>query len=390
MHDYLIISSNWWTDGEEAYFFTSGMGTLFHVDLKTCQCEFLAILPTSSMIKCDIYSYCRKYKDKIYYFPHKPGEICCYDLKKSTWEEVITSAEGTSMIYMESYKEKDNKIWLLEQEGKRIFQVNLENAKIEQEYTVPQHTKMANNQYVLVHNELYYIAGSGVCCIDIERHTSVKYNIEGIDIQLYTICYDGQNFWISGEQEIIYIWNPVQGVVKTIKNILSEYTLSDYEKKMVAPGGSLFGYSIFLGEYIWFIPFQINAPIIYIHKDECIVNILEIEEEKETEKTLQDRGHAFKYMVYYVRKNRYIGVYSIKNRSIFEIDTENMRVKERKYEFDHRAQYMAADAYFKEEKILCENAGRAQSIFEILLRRGMKDKKTGFLNRGKDIYEALN
>lgn len=389
MHDYLIFSSSWWIDGEEAYFFTVGMETLFRVDLKTCQCEFLAIIPKSSMIKCEFDSYCRKYKDKIYYFPCKQGKICCYDLKKSTWEEVVIGYEGSLMICMESGRKEDDTIWLLEMEGERIFQVNLENAKIDREYIVPQHTNMVNGRYVLVHNELYYINGSRICCIDIEHHTSVKYNIEGIDFQLFTICYDGQNFWISGECEIIYIWNPVQGVVKTIKNILSGHTLLDFEKKMVAPEVPLFGYSIFLGEYVWFIPLQINAPIIYIHKNDCVVHILEIAEEKETEKTLNDRGHAYKYEVKYVYKKRYIGVYSVKNQNIFEIDTENMQVKEKKYVFNDETQYMAADAYFSEEKILIEDAGKDQSIFEILLREGMKDIKTNFINRGKDIYTAL-
>ena len=386
----LIIKGKWWVDGDEAYFITAGLGTLFHVDLKTCQCEFLSIIPESSMIECNFHSYCRKYKDKIYYFPYKQGKICCYDLKKSTWEETVAEYEGPVMICMEFCEKEDDKIWLLEQEGKKIFQVNLENARIEQKYTVSQHTNMVEGQYALVHNELYYITGSGICCINIENHTSADYNIEGVDFQLDTICYDGQNFWISGEREIIYIWNPVQGVVKTIKNILNEYTLLDFEKKMVVPGVPLFSCSIFLGEYVWFIPQQINAPIIYIHKDECVVHILEIAEEKETEKTLKDRGHAFKYGVQYVRKERYIGIYSAKNQYIFEIDTENMQVKERKYVFNNRTQYMAADAYFSERKILCESVGWDQIFFEILLRKGMEDKKMNFLNQGKDIYEALN
>lgn len=389
MNNHLLGSRNWWIDGEEAFFFTVGMGTLFRVDLKTCQCVFLAIIPKSSMIYCALESHCRKYKDKIYYIPHKLGKIYCYDLKKSTWEEVVAGYEGTLMVCEGFSSKEEDTIWFLEQEGKRVIQFNLENEKIEQEYTVPQHTNMDSIQYILVHNELYYINGSGICCIDIEHHTSVKYNIEGIDFQLHTICYDGQNFWISGVHEIICIWNPVHGVLRTINNILSEYTLLDYAKKMVVPKAPLFNFSIFLGEYVWFIPIQANAPIIYIQKNECTVHILEIDEEEETEETLNDRGHAMKYVVQYVRNKRYIGVLSIKNRNIFEIDTENMQVIEKKYIFDHRTQYMVADAYFSEKKILCEDAGRDQNIFEILLRRGMKDKKMKFSNQGKNIYDFI-
>lgn len=389
MHDYLFISSNWWIDGEEAYFVTAWTGMLFRVDLNTCQCEFIAIVPKSNLIKCRANAYCRKYKDKVYYFPYKQGIISCYDLKKSIWEEVLVGYEGDLMICIEPCRSEDGTLWLLEQRGNRIFQINLDNAKIEQEYTTQNNTNMVNGQYVLVNNELYYIAGSGVGCIDIEHHTSIRYSIEGIDFQLFTICYDGQNFWISGEYEIIYIWSPVRGVVKRIKNILSKYILLDFEKKMVLPNVPLFSYSIFLGKYVWYVPIQINAPIIYIHKENYTVHIMEMEKEKETEKTLKDRGNACKYKVQYVRQKKYIGLYSVKNRRIFEIDTENIQVKEIKYEFNDRTQYMIADAYYREKNVLCEDAGMDQNIFEILLRKDINEKKTNIGNRGKDIYTAL-
>ena len=115
---------------------------------------------------------------------------------------------------------------------------------------------------------------------------SQKYEIVDEGVRLYTFCYDGFNFWLSGEREEIYIWNPVIGVVSTIENILAEYNVADFVKDMVVPHVPLFNNSIILGEYIWYIPIQANAPILYINREDCKVHILEIADEEETFKTI--------------------------------------------------------------------------------------------------------
>ncbi len=388
MRDFLI-SSNWWIEGEEAFFWSVPSGVLFQVNIATCQCEFLTRIPKYDTAKCNGVVYCQKYEGRLYCFPYDKEKIYIYDLKSSVWEESKFICEVPLMFNPRAYRNEVNEIWILEHKNKGIFQVSLAQKKVIRQYMIPRVEDICNGQYVLVHNQLYYITGSSVGCIDNERQTNVLYDIEGITFQLYTICHDGRNFWLSGADDKIFIWNPMQGVVKVITDILQGHELPDFEKKWIVPEVPLFNDSILLGEYIWYIPIQDDAPVLYIHKDNHNVQIMKISEEKETEKTLRQRENAFKYRVVYVRKDRYIGVYSIKNQSIFEIDTKELLVKQKNYVISDIARERIADVYHMEKEVLYEANEGNVDIFTIMLQKSFMTRQKGSANKGKSIYDTL-
>ncbi len=384
-----LISSNWWIEGEEAFFLSMVLGVLFRVNMTTCQCEFLTRIPEYNTAKCSNSVYCQKYGGRLYCFPYDKEKIGVFDLENSTWEEKRFAYEAPLIYNPRECKKENGEIWLLEQRKNRILQVSLAKEKVMQHYTIPQVGDSFNCQYVIIDNKLYYITGSNVGYIDNERQTNVLYDIEGITFQLYTICHDGRNFWLSGADDKIFIWNPMQGVVKVITDILHGHELPDFEKKWIVPEVPLFNDSILLGEYVWYIPIQDDAPILYIHKDRHYVQIMEISGEKETEKTLRQRGNAFKYRVVYVRKDRYIGVYSIKNQSIFEIDTKELLIKQKKYVVSDNAKERIADVYHMEKEILYEANESNIDIFTIMLHKSFTAEHTVSTNKGKGIYTAL-
>ena len=174
-----------------------------------------------------------------------------------------------------------------------------------------------------------------------------------------------------------------------ITDILQGHELPDFEKKWIVPEVPLFNDSILLGEYIWYIPIQDDAPVLYIHKDNHNVQIMKISEEKETEKTLRQRENAFKYRVVYVRKDRYIGVYSIKNQSIFEIDTKELLVKQKNYVISDIARERIADVYHMEKEVLYEANEGNVDIFTIMLQKSFMTSQKGSANKGKSIYDTL-
>lgn len=85
----------------------------------------------------------------------------------------------------------------------------------------------------------------------------------------------------------------------------------------------LFHYSVAIRDYVWFIPFQTNE-ILYINKNTFEINVFSLIEENHIEENIKKQLLNHKYLLEYVRDNRYIGLFSLKNRWIFEIDSEKL------------------------------------------------------------------
>ena len=71
---------------------------------------------------------------------------------------------------------------------------------------------------------------------------------------------------------------------------------------------------------VWFIPFFSNM-IIYIDKTDKSIKELHIKEEVENSLSLRKRVLNHKYLVQYIRDDRWMGLYSVKNEWVVEIDT---------------------------------------------------------------------
>ena len=102
------------------------------------------------------------------------------------------------------------------------------------------------------------------------------------------------------------------------------------EKSYIDTKSALFEFSIAIGKYVWFIPDRSN-DIIFIDKETYKVFMLELEEEQETKESIDNHLMDFKFLLQYIRENRYIGIYSLKNRIVFEIDTIDLCVKRTDY-----------------------------------------------------------
>ena len=83
-----------------------------------------------------------------------------------------------------------------------------------------------------------------------------------------------------------------------------------------------------LGEKVWLIP-QSGNKIMYCDKNDRKMRNFNILDEEETAETLDlnYRHIATKFFMMYVREERYLGIYSYKNKRMFEIDTQNMNYK---------------------------------------------------------------
>lgn len=380
-----VYSDNWWPENDKLYICDSCFAAVFCVDIPTKQCEWLACIPDCKRIGFRLNSFCRKYKEKIVCFPYDEKYICFYDIGKGSWTKMEVGFAGRLMVCMDNRDTGNVKIWLMEHTGRKIFQVNIEKEIVEKEYIVPLNKHAFTGQYVFVQDCLYCAAGNEIYCINLWNGNMSTYQIAEEGEELYTICHDGHNFWLSGGWEKIYVWNTEEGIVQIIADFIEETSVPGRESSFLVNNVPLFGASMLVGKYVWYIPLQSNAPIIYIDKDNYRVETLEIDAERETKEEIAKRKNAFKYAFEYIRQNRYIGLYSCKNRLFFEIDTVELSVKYRSFWIDDKTVVTIAREIYADRGMLYERTEDENKIFGIMLNNFETAKNT-YPDIGKTIY----
>ena len=394
------MSDNWWIERDKAYFCGTRLSALFCVDMESLQCELVAWLPESDTVDFFVHPYCIKYKESIICLPGTGKEIWNYDIRKAAWEKTEIDNEGQLILSMASYRQTDGRIWLLEYDTGKILQVDLDERIVEKEYHLPRDGKeIYYGEYVLVHNKLYTTVGNRVYCIDTKSEDITIYEIPDVKAGLYTICYDGANFWLGGYCKEIYIWNPKQGLVKALTEFPERFGVYhfpgapdiDYNVfSHTTEENPFFGYSLFLGKHIWLLPTQSNG-VLYIDKETYEIRFLEIEDEQETQESLE-RDYANKFLFEYIREDRYIGIYSILNERVFEIDTVALCVNHREYELGGKTILTLGETFeqYDGRKVFGEKAGQEQIYFNALLKANNVADNTTIQNIGEQIYHTLN
>ena len=392
-------SDNWWIEQGKAWFCGGKIGALFCVDMNTEQCNMVAQIPECELFSFRKYSYCIKYKNTVFCMPSMGNCIWCYDVESSEWESIEVENNSQIFICISSYKRDNEKMYFWDEEGK-ISETDFINKTSKTKCYIPKRIDEEIGEYVVLKDTLYCILGKQVFCINLDNEEIGSYDISAAKTGLYTICYDGVNFWLSGFCKEIYVWNPEQGIVKVITEFPSRFGIYNFngQKKSLVDCDSFtndefpfFLSSAALGKYVWFIPFQTNT-ILYINKETYEVFELEIEGEIETQESLKKRDLANKYLIEYIREERYIGLYSIKNHLIFEIDTVELCVRKKDYRLSEKAilAMAKADISYYGQRIFWEKRKKDATLFSVLLNSNDEEQKDVSQNIGNLIYRTLD
>ncbi len=395
-------SSNWWLENDKAWFCSGETGTIFCADMNSGKCEIVAQIPEEGSERFYRYSYCIKYKNNIFCLPYLGKRIWFYDIKNRVWGKIEIKNESYLMFFPASYKQDDRQIWLLEDKTGRLFGVNLVRREVEKEYYIPRNNAFADayvGEYVRVGNELYCVLGDRIYRADISSTDIINYRISDVKKELYTICFDGNNFWLSGCSKEIYIWNEEQGHIKTITEFPEQFGFYHFKENEIPfldcdsffnTEYSLFLTSLSMGKYMWYITCRSNG-IIYIDKRNYKVFYLEINDEKETQESIKTNFLGYKFQFLYVRENRYIGIYSVKNQWIFEIDTVDLCVRKKDYGLDDQSiLYLAKfTGYGSGQCIFREGRKRDGIVFSTMIGANGEKKEKTFQNVGERIYYTL-
>ena len=360
--DYTFIwSDGWWIEDNRAWFVCGTSNTLFNMDLKTGKCEETASIPEQCECKFRQNPFCLKSGRDIFCIPGVGQSIWIYNLDNCLFTRMdIDKPKGLQLA--SQFWIVEDAIFIVTANWNKIIEVSISEKKIKKYYTVC--GKGIVRKSILAGNHIYMTSSddSSVYQFSLETKETRRYNLPGMKKELSTICFDGRRFWLSGYRNEIYIWDKENDTIVTIDHFPAEFetnSVNDFSRPV-------FKYSIMVGGHIWFIPIR-SDKILYADIKNPVLSVFEIGNEKETEESilLCQLWAIAKYLLEYVRDDRYIGLFSAKSARILEIDTQELN-------------YCWKDCYLKDKYFFqyggvykkMYSEGIDDTLYEIAYRRG--------------------
>lgn len=309
---------------------------LFCVDMKRNLYHLVDVLPNfnkgfrqnPNCIKCG---------NSIFCMPIYEECIWTYELAEHKFKKIIISNPNHVNAVIQNFWKSGNTLWAVSVGLNQILEINIKHKTVIGYYKITkQREKEVIAESIKIKDRIYIISALRGRIYEFNVLTKeIKINeFSMISGGLRTIIESQGKFWMSGYKKEIYIWNKEKDDFNIIYRFPKDFGIYNFEKrskkildcKSKEYNTFAFLTSISIGNYIWYIPFQTNQ-IIYINKITNVINTVKIENEEENIKSINSREMNCKYVLQYVNKDRYIGLYSIKNQIIFEIDSETLEIR---------------------------------------------------------------
>lgn len=392
-----VWSDKWCIEDDGAWFVDAVGNELLYLNLKTNTCDFVVEIPHEGDDRFRMNPRCLRCGEEIFLFPDSGTCIFVYQLATQTLEKIeIDNPNSVRFAIYDFWRDKNN-IFAVSVGLKKVLEIDIDKKKVVGYYSICENKeqsivfsiKIENIIYSTssVHNEIYQF--------DLTTKETTTYTIPEVVGGIYTLCFDGDDFWMSGCSKEIYIWNKTENSTKVIRDFPVDFGFYCPEKdedhmwddKTIRFSRETFTDVLAVGNYIWCIP-RLSNQIIYIDKATREVRILDLAEETETWESLTQWSQFWtcKYRVEAVRENRYIIIYSVKNEYYFEIDTLNKKWKKPDYHFN--------DDYFNhiyaDKKVLYENSYGEDGCFRARLFSQKKDQELDArFNIGGKVYNMI-
>lgn len=380
-------SDNWWIEGNKAWFIIGGKNVLCCFDMNRHECDIMVEIPKFYKTKFRSAAFCMKYRDDIFCFPVSGTSIWIYSVKSGIFSEISIAVHNTTGLEMHDFWVHDGKIFAVSIGLRRIFEINVEKKRIENEYVVGQGEGIARS--VKAGTAIYTLSGEfqRIYRFDLLTKETTTYELPQIGRKYNTICYDEAGFWLGGYQKEICRWNKEENTIDIHAAFWEEDVDGNEESVSEDSEMPLFLYAITVGKYHWFIPFQMDE-IIYVDSECRKVYKLEIVEDIESkESILARRVFKAKYILEYVRENRFIGLFSLKNSQIVEIDGKTGTYRWCDYQFGDQSIGKCAELFGNE---LDESYVWDRSVCRKIIKRGnnVQNKERGKV--GIAIHREMN
>lgn len=326
-------SDNWLADDNKIWFMTGETDRLFCFDKDTKECVLVSEIPENSPAGFRGHSRSVKKENRIFCLPNFGENIWCYDISCGLWEMIpVKNGKETEIFCWDAWLIQD-KLYAVSRGLRKILELDIQTRDISYHEICADTTQIVSGG-VLKDRCIYIVCSSpaSIYKFDCSDKKKEMYLLSEIHDQLQTICFDGRKFWMSGRKKKIYVWEEETGETTILDGFPDSFGIYNfsgkYEKVLnceeVEADVPMFQTSVYVGSYVWFIPFQTNK-ILYIDKDDFSINVFPMENEEQTEEDVAMQLLQHKYLLEYVWDGRYIGLYSLKNRWMLEIDSRELQ-----------------------------------------------------------------
>lgn len=394
-------SDNWWIENDMAWLLPGNgqCNALLQMDMKKHQCNFIAELPEGIVNGFRLNPRCLKCGNEVFCMPDTSSYIWVWRLEVAQFQKIRILNPNKKRVSIVNFWKCGKYIFAVAIGLKQVIKINIQEKRIENYYDLCNDVDEKISLSIKVDEHIYIVSSvsNRIYQFDINTEDCITYTIPNVVGGLRTICSDGMNFWLSGYRKEIYIWNKESNTTEIIDNFPPQFGIYNFcgtnepfvNYDIVQYNTPTFVDSIILGEYIWFIPFQTNN-IIYIHRETHEISVFEMDGEDETEKSINENTMKHKYLLEYVKDNRYIGLFSLKNNCILEIDTEINRMERKSYLFSEDCLKIILKLYDKCQRILLESEHIDRLFFEEKLMACNRIRKDNELdNIGRKIYKEI-
>lgn len=391
-----IWSGHEWEFQENtAWFIDAERDILCCLNLQTGECDGIAKVPNDGLERFMLNTRCIMEKNEIYCMPCYGKGIWIYNIANQKFRFIEIKNSGTKHLYMENCYLYEEEIYVVSRGMGQVVAIHVDTKEVTSYSLNVREDDVLLSGCIRVDTVIYCVSCSNkIYTFDMNTKETVDYTILNEGVKLSSICFDGERFWLSGNQRKIYIWNKKQDTVHVIDNFPKEfgnYNFFDKEKEILDCNAEEYGVQLFchlesVGNYVWAIPYETNL-VLYISKDTLEVHTFYIKDEEETQESLTRIGRRpFKYFWQYLRDDGFIGIFSLKNNCILEIDTYRLEAKRKKYTLsDNYVQIILA------ERDLRESDSVERMLFKQLIY--MKHLNRNFIQKkgqvGKRIYNFL-
>lgn len=388
---------NWQIEGDKTWFVSGMYNILFRMDLRTKECELAVCIPEEAPSKFRLTPYCLKCENSIFCMPDNGAAIWIYDIKKNNFSKITLNNPNKVRLKVYDFWKYENKLFAVSNGLGQIIEIDIIKKKIEKyhilcdEGKIEKSIKAGTKIYSLssVSNEVYQF--------DLNTKKIMTYKIPNIERKFSTFCFDGEKFWLSGYRKEIYVWDMEKNTVKTIGGFPGEFGIYNFAKDTEGEVDCIaeeYEQPVFLNvvavdRNIWFLPYQANK-IIYMDKENNKLHVFEVDDENETKQSLLERTSLWsKYILEYIREDRYIGLFSVKNNCILEIDALQKKSESKKYVLGNQCMQQITQMYAG--SILYEDRFSKEVFKTALLNRSGEEKNKISMNTntGLRIYEEM-
>lgn len=262
----------------------------------------------------------------IYFSPMKAENLDYYDIRSGRFGKVFLDKEQTHYLYATHIIQyKQSIYWPDRFSNFTLYEYDLEKKEI---YTYSTQNTLLNYpgigmDMILVEDTFYFVSSisNHIICFNAKKKCFDTILIESHNSKFNTICYDGENFWLSGDYCIVK-YNSIEkkcieytqypegfGMIYRTNDLKIEKIDGFHNSLNEFP----FSGSIVSRQDIFFFPHRTNM-VIYVNTDDNKLKAIQLEPETEETLTREVRG----------THSRFIGIKKHSEKSVFCYSTRTL------------------------------------------------------------------